>query len=517
MTTKPTSRRLPEVNSGITTTWIPFTTPSPPLASGCSSQIYRVPGSSELVAFDPYFAKNVPKAAQCLPSEVMKIWEWEQGSTGPTKFSLGPFNCPSLYTPAATASLNAISTILACCPSQYIYRADSKCISTVGSRQVLVVDSPSGGLAPRADPTGSAASTIVTGFMVTGYVFADDIAPSPITTIAAPSVASSNPPGVAAPRFTSPSIATLPNTSSTPTSSHTASSATPLASSNGLNVGAKVGITISVVFVIITAVALLAGLHIKRRRNKQRGRKEGQGEVAVIERQLISREEQQQPPPPQGQEHELSKQQPEMQRQRQQEMAGFQMALSPDMLGTFETRVHPPTRSQIDPGPFEMEVQEKYEMDAGDVDGSMVKGIPITDERERDVRQARPEHMVEVGYDEIGTAIDTPGIRPNNVIVSQDRCGGCNSFGRTTPDRTWIRDGSTTPDRSGVSNSFVRAPDKFGSGNGRTPDRYGVGRSLGRTTREGMDSRSDVPGGCISPNSTAERSFLDLSDGEDSN
>jgi hypothetical protein len=104
------------VNNGVTTSWIPFTTPGVSVSpAACSSEIYRVPGSQDIMAFDPYYAKNIQSGLRCLPAEVTQ--SWEQGTKNGVTTSLGGFQCPSLYTKAATASIDEISTIVACCPS----------------------------------------------------------------------------------------------------------------------------------------------------------------------------------------------------------------------------------------------------------------------------------------------------------------------------------------------------------------------------------------------------------------
>jgi hypothetical protein len=111
-----TTTRPAEVNNGVTTSWIPFTTPGTSAPAECSSQIYREPGTGDILAFNPYYQQKIPNALQCLPTEVVQ--SWAQSTAGATRLSLGPFNnCPSLYYKAATASVNTISTIVACCPS----------------------------------------------------------------------------------------------------------------------------------------------------------------------------------------------------------------------------------------------------------------------------------------------------------------------------------------------------------------------------------------------------------------
>ena len=110
-----TTTRAAVVNNGVTTSWLPFTTPGLSVSPACSSEIYRVPGSQDIMAFDPYYAKNIKGGMRCLPAEVTE--SWAQISTEGVTTSLGGFQCPSLYTKAATAAIDKISTIVACCPS----------------------------------------------------------------------------------------------------------------------------------------------------------------------------------------------------------------------------------------------------------------------------------------------------------------------------------------------------------------------------------------------------------------
>jgi hypothetical protein len=72
-----------EVNNGVTTSWIPFVTPGFSISPSCSAQMYIVPGSSLIVAFDPWQQINIEWQLQCLPAEVIEYWAQSQ-SANPT-------------------------------------------------------------------------------------------------------------------------------------------------------------------------------------------------------------------------------------------------------------------------------------------------------------------------------------------------------------------------------------------------------------------------------------------------
>ncbi|KAH6679366.1 hypothetical protein B0J14DRAFT_296301 [Halenospora varia] len=462
-----TTTRPAEVNNGVTTSWIALTTPGFSAAPECSSQMYRVPGSSNINAFDPVYGKIIPNAVSCLPVEVSQVAL--QTSSGSTKLSLGPFNCPSMFSTAATATVNSKTTIVACCPSQYTYREDTKCISTVSIGQQVVIQSLSGAVAARAEATSNG-DIIVTGVGITGYNFKAEATESQSisTTITAniifpeaTTTASTSWQAVSTPSPTS-SINTAGGQTKITTPS---SSPSPIpTSSGGLSVGAKVGITMSVVFAVIAALVLIAGLHIKRRRNRQRRRRQRleaprEPDTIQIRRKPKIIETSPQPGPS------------ETKRETQEHpMADFASALSPDFLGPFETPGHPGKRIPIDsiiidPGPHEMEVPETHELPAGTVEGPTEKELEAAIDREREMRHYGRE-----------TPTPTPTLELKRVQFSE------------RPQ--YERDISET--RGGR-----------------------VSRDTSETRRAGRDARLDIPGGCISPMSTSERSFLDLSDMDD--
>jgi len=112
-----TTSRTPDVVSGLTTDWIPLTTPGPGPISECSTAIYLLPGAvSGFVAFDPYYGKWIDTAVKCLATE-QSLW-WDQHSDGGINdINLGPFACPSGYTTASVSTINAQTSFIGCCPS----------------------------------------------------------------------------------------------------------------------------------------------------------------------------------------------------------------------------------------------------------------------------------------------------------------------------------------------------------------------------------------------------------------
>ncbi|EPE25329.1 hypothetical protein GLAREA_01241 [Glarea lozoyensis ATCC 20868] len=506
------------VNNGITTSWIPFTTAGVSVSpAACSSEIYRVPGSQDIMAFDPFYAKNIQSGLKCLPAEVTQ--SWAQGTTEGVTTSLGGFACPSLYTKAATASIDKISTIVACCPSLYNYRADNKCISIAPAGATIVIKSLSGTLAGRQAPDTASndGGITVTGFLVSGYSFADDVTATPTgsssTSSSLPTVQSTTTPIALLPTSTAPlaTSSTSPSPSSTPL--------TPTKSS-GLSVGAKVGITISVVFTIIILAVSIACLHIRRRHKREA---QSRIEAGVLE---ISRE---------------PRQIKNNQKTYYPDMDGLQAVVSPEALAqrARETEAarktnretvngHPGTKVVfLETGPHEMEVTSvrKYEMDAGDV------------RRSRETRSREPEiptsPVSEIGPErtESITSDFLLGHGRANSISSQ-RHGRTNSItpvsrdtsiGRNTPDlrtrgvsisrNTSLGDVRNPGDvrSNSLAGNFADRNNSVGDLRGRgTPDL--LGRQTPSLLGRERDVRLDVPGGCISPMSTAERSFLDLDD-----
>jgi len=111
------STRPAETVGAITTSWVPFTTPGPSLSPECSSAFYISPNDPKsIAAFDPWYGQFVNTALHCQAAQ-QTTW-WDQANLAQsTLWNLGPLACPSGYTSAASQSVNAVSTVLACCPS----------------------------------------------------------------------------------------------------------------------------------------------------------------------------------------------------------------------------------------------------------------------------------------------------------------------------------------------------------------------------------------------------------------
>jgi hypothetical protein len=110
-----TTSKLPELNNGILTTWLPLTTPGPSVSAACSSEIYVVPLHTTLAAFDPWYGQNVNSELSCLAAEETLWWDQSQGPS--TTTFLGPFACPNGHTTAATSLFREGTTLVGCCPS----------------------------------------------------------------------------------------------------------------------------------------------------------------------------------------------------------------------------------------------------------------------------------------------------------------------------------------------------------------------------------------------------------------
>jgi hypothetical protein len=103
--------------NGITTSWVPFTTPGPSLSPECLSAFYLNPqNAASIGAFDPWYGQNVNTSLQCQAPQLTTWWDQADLSAS-TLWNLGPLACPNEYTTGSTQSVNPQSTILACCPS----------------------------------------------------------------------------------------------------------------------------------------------------------------------------------------------------------------------------------------------------------------------------------------------------------------------------------------------------------------------------------------------------------------
>ena len=145
------------------------------------------------------------------------------------------------------------------------------------------------------------------------------------------------------------------------------------------------------------------------------------------------------------------------------------------------------------------EVNAKYEMPAGEVQSPTRKSIQ---QAEQQNRQSRTRNRA-----------------GSNVSLRQDYAAQASPVSRnTTPEplRGHGRNNSITPVSRDTSLGR-RTPDLISRHNVRQASvsrntSIGDVRNGSVTPGMGRDARLDVPGGAISPMSTAERSFLDLSD-----
>ncbi|KAH9211969.1 hypothetical protein DL95DRAFT_525390 [Leptodontidium sp. 2 PMI_412] len=252
-----TSTRLNELNNGIFTSWVPFTTPGLSVAPACSSQMYLVPGSNSVVAFDPWQGVNIPFALACLPSEVTQ--SWSQATTGSTRTSLGPFHCPSLFTTATSSALNSISTTVICCPSDYGYTtsgSDQRCISTLRSGSIVPksILAPSGVWESWIDATVSAVPTTVLAANVNGYIFA-------ASTSSSTSSSSTS-------SFTTSSKAATATKNSTPTSASSTNSGGTKKKKKKSSLGAGGLAGIIVAAVLVPALIILFVILSRRKKRK---------------------------------------------------------------------------------------------------------------------------------------------------------------------------------------------------------------------------------------------------------
>jgi hypothetical protein len=111
-----TINHLPETNNGVVTSWLPVTTALPSIQQ-CSTAIYSQIGGGVALAFDPWYGKFINTQITCLPPAATLWWSQDLQSLSFTVTSLGPFECPQLYTTATTSALDSMSTFVACCPS----------------------------------------------------------------------------------------------------------------------------------------------------------------------------------------------------------------------------------------------------------------------------------------------------------------------------------------------------------------------------------------------------------------
>lgn len=130
-----TTARLPELNNGIITSWVPLPTLAlAPYRSSCDSafRLETLSGSiTNIVAYDPWYGQAIDTNYRgCLAAEQTQWWAQEKMPT--TMFNLGPFGCPTPYTTATTSSVGVGTTMVACCP-RYAFPASQDEVSKTQS------------------------------------------------------------------------------------------------------------------------------------------------------------------------------------------------------------------------------------------------------------------------------------------------------------------------------------------------------------------------------------------------
>jgi len=108
----------PEVNAGVTTSWLPMSTPWVSIA-GCESSFWKVI-PTVLAGWDPGYGTFVQPGLSCHPPQVTTWWDenhlFTDINTQATQFSLGPVVCPQAYSTVHTSVNDGASTFVACCP-----------------------------------------------------------------------------------------------------------------------------------------------------------------------------------------------------------------------------------------------------------------------------------------------------------------------------------------------------------------------------------------------------------------
>ncbi|TVY55362.1 hypothetical protein LCER1_G005645 [Lachnellula cervina] len=285
-----TTSRLPELNNGIVTNWIPLTTQAAlsPYPTTCNSafRLETISGSiTNIVAYDPWYGQAIDTRYQgCLAPEQTKWWAQQLMPT--TVFDLGPFACPTPYTTATTSVVGSGTTMVACCPSNYKYQnqilpplSGRQCLSALSSGQVITAKTGTIGPNNWTDTTATITATDVGvwGNQLNGFVFADAVA----TASGGQSQTSSN--AVAS----TPAITGTPNQITAGFAAHPSTSASSSASSSILDTtGGKVGIYVGVPLGAVVLCCFIGIILLYRRKasrlNKQFTELEGRDISAPI-------------------------------------------------------------------------------------------------------------------------------------------------------------------------------------------------------------------------------------------
>ncbi|KAH8667617.1 hypothetical protein BGZ60DRAFT_564800 [Tricladium varicosporioides] len=184
MTTTTFTPHPPLTFAGTTTTYLPLTSAWPSI-NQCNSDIYWIPDGSAVI-YDPSIgASNT--LLRCLPPEATQWWLQSKPTPQFTVTSLGPVVCPQAYTTAFTRIEGEGTTLVACCPTNYIFTelqtplytgSKGQCISSLTSGQKFIFYTASAGsfgpwiLSTSIWGTPSTQTGSVHAVPINGYVFA---------------------------------------------------------------------------------------------------------------------------------------------------------------------------------------------------------------------------------------------------------------------------------------------------------------------------------------------------------
>ncbi|KAF4631294.1 hypothetical protein G7Y89_g6839 [Cudoniella acicularis] len=190
----------PELNNNILTSWLPLTTPGPSQLPECASafRLELLAGTTSnvsvtnIVAYDPWYGQAIDASLRsCLAYEQTQWWDQDRAPS--TIVNLGPFACPTPYTTATASVINAETTLIACCPSDYAFQSTilpplsgRQCLSPLIKGQVITAKSGSLGNWTSTIATVTQTDLGIWGNQVNGYIFADAPASVSATSTAAP-------------------------------------------------------------------------------------------------------------------------------------------------------------------------------------------------------------------------------------------------------------------------------------------------------------------------------------------
>lgn len=253
-----------QTRNGVTTSWLPITSTWPAVRA-CSTLVYSHSGDGKTFSgtvFDPWYAQHWNTAVTCLPPQVTSWWQQTLATPQNTITSLGPMVCPELYTTASTSQVDASSTFIACCPSNYEHvdffttfdlAATRQCFSRMTSGQSIsfFVEAT-----PR--PTSLFTTTIGTNG---GFLYAVPFNGYKIDQVSSSSSAVAT--------TTTAGTAGAASTSSSTASSTPANTSAVVAHDTGLSSGAKIGLGVGVTLGVLGIIALIAAVFLLQRNKKK--------------------------------------------------------------------------------------------------------------------------------------------------------------------------------------------------------------------------------------------------------